>query len=213
MSDYERVLNEMIWVLQGTDERPGFKDTPSVLIERSPEQFAEHDKLDPKVRTRVRIDFKQDRFGTDENDTSMLVGAPDMDRIMYFQLSIESRKKYGEFAGLHVLEIVQRMLLGMRTRGLGGELYAFAGVEEEYRDNIWYYRAIMRYKELPMGPLYSFKLNGDEDTGYRVTEVNFEPSQINVLDGQTTGYLRVLVDEEGNYVTTDGTKVIIIKDY
>ena len=211
MSVYEQILDEIVARLKGDPSRPAF-EAAGVVVAKSPDDLEAFDKLHPRTKTRVYASFLQDRFGTDENDTTRTVDSDSMDSIKYFNLSIESRKRYGDLGAIDVGQKTMQLLLGYKSQTIGGSLYAFALSFEDFRENIWYYRVVVRWKELPLQPLDSFRVTGDEDTGYFVTEVNFTPDQINVLDGHTTGYLKNLVDEDGNVIVLPEGNTII-KDY
>lgn len=213
MSTYELLMDEIVARLKGTVDNPAF-EAAGIEVAKSPNVQGQHDKLvpSPTAKGRIRVSCLQDRYGTDENDTSMLVGEATMDRVIYYNLSIESRVRYGTLGALDMCEKSLRLLLGYKSEEFGGELYAFATSMESFEDNVWYYRVIVRWKHLPLQPLDSFRVNGDEETGYLITEVNFTPSQINVLDGNTTGYLQYLTDQNGNYVTVPQGYILVKQD-
>lgn len=214
ISTYEKLVDEIVLRLKGTVEEPAF-DASKVFVEKSPATIAAYDKLDPKWKGRILVSFLQDRYGTDENDTAMLVGESTMNRIIYFSLSIESRQRYGDTGALVLLEKANELLLGYKSDTIGGELYAFAVSMQEYEGNIWSYRVIVRWKDLPLQGTDSFRLLGDEDlvdgTPYYVTQVTFTPEQINVLDGNTPGYLDYLTDDKGNRILLPEGYVLVKK--
>jgi len=213
MSDYELILDEIVTRLKGDSDRPAF-DAAQVEVVKSPDTTGDHEKLKPQNKSRIRVSWMQDRYGTEENDTARDIGSATMDRIIYYQLSVESKKRWGQMGAVHICELALRLLQGLKSEDYSGELYGFAATFEDYASDIWYYRVIIRWKDYPLKPLDNFRTLGDEDLGGVITEVNFTPSQINVLDGKTPGYLQYLTDEAGNKVVVpEGYVLIKAEDY
>ncbi|HWV28301.1 MAG TPA: hypothetical protein VN038_01555 [Dyadobacter sp.] len=148
-----------------------------VRVQKAPQFSGQYEVLKPEhnVNGRIQIGWLQDRFGTDENDTSMLLADPTMDRVMYFQLNLASRTAYGEKGILRMCEMAQRLMLGYRSVDISGEAYAFAATLQDFQDNVWYYRVIVRWKELPLQPLDSFITTGEEYLGGNLVEATFTP--------------------------------------
>lgn len=174
LSVYENLMDEFVERLLGNVDRPAFA-AMGVNVLKAPQFNGQYDTLKPNEKPRIHIGWLQDRFGTDETDTSMLLTEPTMDRVMYFQLNLASRLAYGEKGILRMCEMAQRLMLGYRSDIIGGEAFAFAASLQDYTGDVWYYRVIVRWKELPLQPLDSFITTGEEYLGGNLVEATFTP--------------------------------------
>lgn len=174
LSVYENLIDEFVTRLLGTPDRPAFA-AMGIQVAKAPQFNGQYEELKPDGKPRIQIGWLQDRFGTDENDTSMLLAEPTMDRVIYFQLNLASRTAYGEKGILRMCEMAQRLMLGYRSIDIGGEAYAFAATLQDFQSKVWYYRVIVRWKELPLQPLDSFITTGEEYLGGNLVEATFTP--------------------------------------
>lgn len=174
LSVYENLIDEFVTRLLGDVDRPAF-DAMGIQVRKSVQFNGLYDKIAPNEKPRIDIGWLQDRYGTDENDTSMLLTEPTMARTTYFQLNLANRVAYGPKGILRMCEMAQRLMLGYRSDIIGGEAYAFAATLQDYVENIWYYRIIIRWKELPLQSLDTFFTTGEEYLGGNLVEATFTP--------------------------------------
>lgn len=174
LSRYENLINEFIPWLRGTVDRPAFT-AMGVTVDKMEQYEGNYDKLNPGEKPRISIGWLQDRFGTDENDSSVLTGAAAMEPVIYFHFSITARSKFGKRGGLNIIDKVQQLMLGFKSAHFRGEAYAFAASVQNFNEGVWYYRVIIRWKYLHLEPLHSFRVTGEEDLGGVLVESTFEP--------------------------------------
>lgn len=173
ISTYEQIIDELILRLKGDVNTPAFI-AMGVNVTKTVQYEGDYETLPAGAKSRISVGFAQNRYGTDENGTSMFIGNAVMDRSIYLQCSIAARELWGEKGAVKIAELCEQMALGYKPT-VGGEVYVFATTLQAMDKGVWYYRVIVRVNELPLKPISSFITTGEEPLGGDLVEATFTP--------------------------------------
>jgi len=198
MNVYEKLLDEIVERLKGTDDTPSnFGLISGFVVAKLPQFYTDFVPLG-NLPGRIWVSFFEQNTGTQKDAENSLMGNPGVqDTDIFVIVAVAARSQYGPAGALEICDSTRGWLVGLPfSRGGFLELFRFELLT--WKANTWHYQLLMRVRDFPSTPTKNFYAEDEENLPI-LQQVNwdFEVDLPEATD--QTGNL--LVDGEGKLLS------------